>query len=240
MMKEMISFLRSPMRMVLLGLAVAGVLSVSAQSADESHDSRRYNAFLFMYNGSGDLSDPYFEAHYQWKNEAETNLLGYRGTFKTFLSMEEPTVEKIDSSLTKRAREHAIDILEHSVDVAWSNMGGRLTSLMNIYHDRVQSIPNYSGTAQAFEYFTMNEQKYLCGIKALQDSYEPNSLKKREYTALVDDIMAGINDITKYLAFCRIKDSVELPDKTARMRPSIGSIAAAARSRWVYIANSVK
>lgn len=220
-------------------LFLALMLSSATAVAQGSYDDMRYNRWTLARSGTGntDKAD-YGIGHNGYAGEVvETNLMNFRLSFKTLLMLEEPKVEVIDSSLTKRAVEEAINIAEHKLDLAWMAERDRINKRLNLYHENVQKIGNYNGTMSAYTYFDLNEQRFRSGIKALQDSYQPNSYKKREYTALYEELLEADAALCRYLEYCRAKDKIVIPDTTSVRRPSVRQIASNAHLRWMDAMN---
>lgn len=207
--------------------------------AQGSLDDMRYNRWTKAHDGSGDVDKAaYGIGQNSYAGEvSSTNLMNYRSSFKLFLKLEEPKVEQIDSALCKRAVEEAINIAEHKLDVAWMAEKDRITQRLNAFHDRVQRIDDYNGTMEAYTYYDLCEKRFLCAVKALQDSYQANSLKKREYTALYEEILNANASLVRYLDYCRAKDRIVIPDTVSVRRPTVRQLASNARTRWLTAAS---
>ena len=223
-----------------VGLLLVLMLSLSAPAmAQGSLDDMRYNRWTLARSGAGATEKAMYGIfHNGYESEVvETNLMNFRLSMKTILMLEEPKAESVDSSLTKRAVEEAINIAEHKLDLAWLAERDRITKRLNLYHDNVQKIGDYNGTMEAYTYFDLNEQRFRSGIQALQDSYQPNSYKKREYTALYEELLEADAALCRYLAYCRAKDRIVSPDTMSVRRPSVRQIASNARLRWLDAMN---
>ena len=206
-------------------------VSVSAQG---SLDDTRYNQFTVMHTGTGSLDDPWYNFHNNYVSTAyETNLSNFRATFKTWLMLEEPKVEMIDSALSKRAVEEAINIAEHKLDLAWLAEKDRVGKALSRYNDRISHIGDYNGTTQAFNYYDLNAKRFESEIKVVQDSYQPNSFKKREYTNIYKSILDADASLCRYLEYCRARDHSEVPDTTVYKKLQTTNIANTARQRWI-------
>lgn len=240
-MRKTMGYIRNCITSTTERLLLLSVMCLMAQhiQAQGSLDDARYNRFTLMHDGTGNVNTADYGIGYNsYSNDVvATNLMNFRTSFKTRLTLEEPKVEMIDSALCKRAVEEAINIAEHKLDLAWIAEKNRINKRLEIYHDRVQRIGDYNGTMEAYTYFDLNEKKFLAGLQALQDSYQPNSYKKREYTAIYEDLLDADAALCRYLEYCRAKDRIEMPDTMNIPRPTLHGIAAAAHQRWKSVIN---
>ncbi len=202
-----------------------------------SLDDIRYNQFTVMHDGVGTLDALWYELHPSYRTTAhETNLAAQRAAFLFELRRQPEKAALIDSLLSKRAAEEALSIAEHKLDVAWMTESGRLSKQLDNYRSSLATLSSVGGSADAQSYFALREKGFCTALRTLQDSYQPNSYKKREYTALYTDLLSANDELCRYISYCRASRTSKVPTTSCKYSVDHQSIAVQARQRWLSAA----
>ena len=165
-----------------------------------------------------------------------------RTHMETALSREKPKAEAIDSALKSRAKEEVIRFADRNVDVAWLTERSKIEGTMTRIQNNISKITMNGGSMKSRNYYDMEYKKILSGIQLIQDSYQDNSLRKREYEALYADARKLDHEVYNFLKKCRIrKDALNafenMDDFIRRYRPNVRRIATTAHNKWMQAAN---
>lgn len=168
-----------------------------------------------------------------------------RTHLETTLSREVPKAEAIDSALKSRAKEEVLRFADRSVDLAWLTERSKIEGTMQRIERNIGKITMYGGSMKSRNYYDMEYKKILSGIRLIQDSYQDNSLRKREYEALYGDARKLDQEVYNFLMKCRIQKDVlnafdNMDDFARRYRPNIRRIATTAHSKWMQASNTQK
>lgn len=235
-MKMTIHCLRTAARRA-CSLALLLVVTLTASGQGFLDQTRDYQ-WLVGETGAPYLTpqSTYYSTGYKeyFNTAQETNKLLLRGVMKMIISEEEPLAEQIDSALKKRAKIEVLRFADRSIDIAWVTEGPKIRSCLEKLKTKIDKITIYGGSMSCYNYFDMEYKKLLCGIQLVQDSYQDNSLRKREYTNLYNDALKLDNRVYKFLMTLCVVNTLEDPGELfLRVRPNVHRIAGEAHGRWM-------
>ena len=210
---------------------------VNAQvSVTYNHDSPKQNQFTVMEVGTGALTPEayYWALHNKYrKNAAVKNKLGYRTTAGIGLYNQKDEAEKIDSSLTQRAKIEALNVADRQVDLAWQIEGDKITSAMEKFGNNINRVVVVGGTPDERERWQDLFDMFNCAIRATREAYMPNAQRKKEYLRIYADIESQNDLLIKYLVQLHNRSqTTEILEAENPVRVNKAAIAASAMSRW--------
>lgn len=210
-----------------------------AQSVSYNHDSAKQNQFTVAEIGSGGLTPTlYYDLlHKNYaKTAAQKNKLAYRTTAGVASYWQVDDAASMDSAMTKRAEIEALNVADRSggaLDVAWAAEGDKISAKMSAFKRNIDRIPSIGGTYDQQAIWTEHYNIYQTAIKATQEAYMPNSLRKKQYLQIYADVCRKNETLVRYL--------VHLSNSTATTRlltatydkPNpVRNAAVAAFNRW--------
>ena len=224
-------------RFLLAITLVVSMTKVHAQvSVTYNHDSPKQSQFTVMEVGTGALTpDAYYWAlHNKYrKNAAVKNKLGYRTTAGIGLYNQKDEAEKIDSSLTQRAKIEALNVADRQVDLAWQVEGNKITSAMENFGININRIVAVGGTPNERERWDGLFDMYNCAIRATREAYMPNAQRKKEYLKIYAEVESQNDLLIKYLVQLHNRSqTTEILEAENPVRVNKAAIAASAMSRW--------
>ena len=225
------------LKSVLLATLLLLSVQVKAQSyVTYNHDATKQNQITVQEIGAGSLTPEfyYWMFHNSYRKSAATKNKVTYPSFAAFAAFQqEEDSDSVEASLKKRAEIEALNIADRQIDIAWLAEGTKLTSKLSDFQTNINRIVSAGGTMQDKERWSDYYHIFECAIKATQDAYMPNALRKKEYLAIYADICKQNETLVAYLVQLNkqsktaslLSATYEKPDRRA-------AFATAAHNRW--------
>ena len=223
-------------RTLLIAIALLGWLSAHAQTVTYNHSETKMNQVTVMETGAGALTPGlyYSTLHNSYqKTASEKNKLRYRTEAGAAAFGQVSTAEKIDSSITSRARIESLNMTDREVDLAWQAEGPKIEAKMEMFKKNISRITTAGGNASDRERWLDYYKLYQTAIKATRESYMPNAQRKREYLHIYDDLTRQNEALVGYIALVSNRTNTSKNLSATFTRPDHnGMIAEESRNRW--------
>ncbi len=224
---------------VILFLLLAGLTHSQSVQAQGTHDDERMNQFLVGMTGAGSLQPAWYYNlfHKSYQSDATlSNKSILSAEMKHILMGEEPDAESIDSALVARAKVEALKVADRELDVAWQSEGPKIRKRLDSYKSLIMKITVLGGTMEDYQRFEMDYNKLTCAVRAVQDSYQDNSLRTREYSAIYSDILKSELVLVAFLKDVRYKkkarEDYEASKNDSAVHSRFRSCAVTAHEKW--------
>lgn len=171
-------------------------LVVCGQSVTYIHDEDFLQQFLFVEDGSGQLSpETYYNAfHNGYRNEYMTKSKNFfRGMKTTLIKKDEFFADSVENSMYERSESEAFNMVDRnstSGELAYGLERRKIERQMDLMERRINKIMGYGGSAQLYNDWM---DRYRCcqyGLQEVQDAYMPLSYRKAQYLAIYRDLVA--------------------------------------------------
>ena len=210
--------------------------TANAQYATYNHDATKMNQITVMEIGTGSLKpEVYYTLLHNnyYKSAAVKNKLGFRTQASTSAYMQVNMAEKIDSSLTSRAKIEALNVADRQIDIAWHTEGSKIEKIMQDFSNNINRIVPAGGTSSDRTRWTEYYKIYQTAIKATQQAYMPNSERKKEYLRIYEDVVKQNELLVSYLVSINSQADVAQALNASYTKVNRnGDIAKQASRRW--------
>lgn len=183
-----------------------------AQTFTYNHDPAVMNQFMITEGIGGKFTpDAYYTLlHKSYMNWAMANGKTALRTMTLYEVMQQPKMaEEIDSALTRRAKEEALNVADRQTDITWQTERQKIDNLMEDNEKLLHSIIQSGGTPKVREVFENRYNSIKFSIEEARDAYMPNSKRKDVFLAAYQDLVVLRNDIHKALLYFRSLKSVQ-------------------------------
>lgn len=227
------------LKYIMVAMSAIAVSEISAQNVSYSHDDAKMNQITVAEIGTGSLTpDLYYQLlHKSYKKSASAkNKLSYRTAAGISLYNQVDDATLIDSAMTKRAEIEALNIADRSggaLDMAWLAEGDKLTEKMADFERNIRRILQVGGTAREQEYWMDYYRVFQSAIKAMQQSYMPNSQRKKQYLRIFADVSRKNEELVMFIVrLSKSRATRQLLAATNNIDNHKARIVAEAMNRW--------
>lgn len=211
-------------------------MSSHAQRVTYNHDSSKQNQVTVMETGSGALTPEvyYTLLHNSYRKSAVSkNKQSFRTLAGIALYNQTDDAEAIDSALTQRAKVEALNIADHSADIAWLAEGAKVEGKMSDFQANIHRIIQAGWTVDDQQRWTEYYRMYECAIKATKDAYMPSAQRKKMYLKIYADVARQNETLVKLLVQMHTAGRTkELLAGAAYRTANKGEIISSAHNRW--------
>lgn len=213
-----------------------GAVVANAQEVTYNHDKPKMNQFTVMETGLGSLTPEayYLVTHNKYKRTANAkNKLGYRTSASAGAFAQTYEAERIDTTLTKRAKIETLNMTDRQVDLAWKTEGSKITASLEKFQKNINRIIPLGGSIEERKRWQEFYDMYSYSIRVTKNAYMPNSQRKREYLRIYADVVSQNEILVKQLVqIYNSANSDKLLVQSQITKPNKKSIAASAFNRW--------
>ena len=215
---------------------LAVMLPMRAQYVTYNHDETKMNQVLVMETGAGTLTPAlyYRGLHESYsRTAAARNKLTYRTQASAAMYRQAAMAEKLDSSLTARARVAALDLTDQTVDLAWEAEGGRTERRLADLERGIALLTSLGATQGERERWTEQLSLLRFRVTHVRTSFMPNSERKSQYESIYRDADRQVTLLVSTLARKQaLLEARRALSSTLTIETDNASIAVTSRDRW--------
>lgn len=222
--------------LLFISALLLALLPARAQYVTYNHDATKMNQVTVMETGVGTLKPAaFYLLHSKYEKTAmSSNKLGQRTITSGSKRLQVSMAEQIDTSLNRRAKIEALNMADRQIDLAWQSEGSRITEQMENYQGNILKIIISGGKPSEMNVWQEHYNLFQTAITATRQAYMPNSLRKKEYLKISQEIAHKNAQLIKYLTIVSSRTHTQTAlNATLYRNVDNGSIAEAARSRWM-------
>lgn len=229
-------------RIILSCIAAVCAFSAQAQYVTYNHSETKLNQVTVMETGAGSLTpDAYYTVlHRKYSESASSkNKLRYRTEASASAFLQVKMADTVETSLSQRARIEALNMADRKVDIAWLSEGPKIEAKLKSFQDNIGRIASVGGGSTEEERWQEYYNLFQTAIRSLQESYLPNSERKREYLRIYSDLCSQNEALLSYIVMLNSRQSTSESLASTLVLPNRrGEIAKEAGSRWKSMVTS--
>lgn len=229
-------------RIILSCIAAVCAFSAQAQYVTYNHSETKLNQVTVMETGAGSLTpDAYYTVlHRKYSESASSkNKLRYRTEASASAFLQVKMADTVETSLSQRARIEALNMADRKADIAWLSEGPKIEAKLKSFQGNIGRITSVGGGSSEKERWQEYYNLFQTAIRSLQESYLPNSERKREYLRIYSDLCSQNETLLSYIVMLNSRQSTsESLASTLVLPDRRGEIAKEAGSRWKSMVTS--
>ena len=222
--------------LLIISALLLAILPARAQYVTYNHDATKMNQVTVMETGVGALKPAaFYLLHSKYEKTAmASNKLGQRTVTSGAKRVQVGMAEQVDTSLNRRAKIEALNMADRQIDLAWKSEGARITEQMEAYQSNIRRVIMAGGTPSEMNHWQEHYNLFQTAITATRQAYMPNSLRKKEYLKISNQIEQKNTQLIKYLAIVSGRTHTQTA-LNARLQRNVdnGTIATSAKQRWM-------
>ena len=221
-------------RIILSCIAAVCAFSAQAQYVTYNHSETKLNQVTVMETGAGSLTpDAYYTVlHRKYSETASSkNKLRYRTEAAASAFLQVQMADTVETSLSQRARIEALNMADRKADIAWLAEGPKIEAKLKTFQDNIGRITSVGGGSSEKERWQEYYNLFQTAIRSLQESYLPNSERKREYLRIYSDLCSQNETLLSYIVMLNSRQATAeslasvliMPDRKAEIVKGAGS-----------------
>ena len=221
-------------RIILSCIAAVCAFSAQAQYVTYNHSETKLNQVTVMETGAGSLTpDAYYTVlHRKYSETASSkNKLRYRTEAAASAFLQVQMADTVETSLSQRARIKALNMADRKADIAWLAEGPKIEAKLKTFQDNIGRITSVGGGSSEKERWQEYYNLFQTAIRSLQESYLPNSERKREYLRIYSDLCSQNETLLSYIVMLNSRQATAeslasvliMPDRKAEIVKGAGS-----------------
>lgn len=193
----------------------------------------------FLMGETGGSPDSYFQYYYQmWHSDyiswapASPKIIFRTLEFEQMYK-QVPYSETIDTTLTARAKEEALNLADRQVDLTWMVERQKLEDKFEEIEAAIEKVMTAGGTSEVRDILQDKYDCLKCAVNTVHEAYLPNSERKEQYLAIFADAKKLLGEINLALYYYNTKKGYLLyKDGVFSPVLNLGTIASEARARF--------
>lgn len=211
-------------------------LGASAQRVTADHDVTKMNQITIQEIGVGAFTPEawYVLTHNRYRQTAHAmNKNTLRGTAGVSAYSQLDDSERVDSAMCQRARIEALNMLDREIDLAWQTEGSKVESKLADFERNINRLITVGASNPQAKLWRLEYNKYQTAIRAVRESYMPNSQRKKQYLRIYEEIRAANENLVKLLVYLNGNQRrAELMACRYTKPENVGTISTSAMNRW--------
>lgn len=223
-------------KLYLFAFTMLSALGASAQRVTMDHDVTKMNQITIQEIGVGAFTPEawYVLAHNRYRQTAHAmNKNTLRGAAGLSAYSQLDHSERVDSAMSQRARIEALNMLDREIDLAWQTESSKVEGKLADFERNINRLMTVGGSNPQVKLWRLEYNKYQTAIRAVRESYMPNSQRKKQYLRIYEELRAVNENLIKLLVYLNANQRrSELLACRYTKPDNVQAISTSAMNRW--------